>query len=127
MYNKPIALKIDDMTEGIYASSGSCYTVQAYIHQRPETGRQDFRIQVNAQHHADHTREKQYFIISFNSPVHYVACYMNGATLISGDNTNTLKIQLSYHQNPTDNIGGGDLIVESNNPGLAILSCSLSD
>ena len=127
-YIKPIALQLDDMAEGIYASSGSgCYTVTARIHQRPETGRNDFRIQVNAQHRADHTRTTQYLTISFNSPVHYIGCYINGATLMSGDNTNTLKIKLSYYQNPTDNIGGGDLVVYSDNPLLEIVSCSLTD
>lgn len=46
---------------------------------------------------------------------------------MSRDNTNTLKIKLSYYQNPTDNIGGGDLVVYSDNPLLEIVSCNLTD
>ena len=126
-YIKPLIIKSTDMIEGIYAGSGDCYTTEAWIHQRPEVGREDFRIQVIGRHHADHTREKQILTISFNSPVTYSACYMNGATLLSGDGTNTLRIQLTYHQNPVDNIGGGDLVVRSDNLALQVISCVLSD
>ncbi|MCI5516124.1 MAG: hypothetical protein MR427_01355, partial [Roseburia sp.] len=101
----------------------SCYKASAYIHQKPQTGRGDYRIQVNGQHGADHTREAQTLTISFNQPVTYVS---GGAGLNGGNGPTTLKINLSYHQNPNDNIGFGDLIVTSD-PGLAIISVSITD
>ena len=121
-YEKPIAVKVDDMSEGVYAASGGpenqgCYTSTARIHQVPETGRGDYRIQVDAVHAANHTCEyDQRLVISFNQPVQYVN---GGSGIISGDGTTTLTIQLKYHQNPNDNIGLGDLKVTSD-AGLAI-------
>ena len=124
-YTKPMISIDDGMAEGVYAASG-CYTADAYIHQTPQTGRGDYRIQVNGQHHSDHTKEAQVLTISFNQDVTYKSCNANGAGLISGDGTTTLKVKLSYHQNPSDNIGFGDLIVTSN-PGLAITGVSITD
>ena len=127
MNNKPMILENNDLSEGVYAASGDgCYTASAYIHQTPETGREDYRIQVNGVHAADHTKETQWLHISFNQPVHYKECYMNGATLEAGDGTSSLRIRLTYYQNPTDNIGGGDLVVTSD-AGLAITSVSITD
>lgn len=129
-YEKPVVEIDTGMSEGVYAASGAtstgCYTTTAYIHQTPQTGRGDYRIQVNAQHHADHTREAQVLTISFNLPVTYVSCNGNGASLANGDGSNTLVINLTYHQNPNDNIGFGDLVVTSE-PGLAITGVSITD
>ena len=111
--------------ECIQPASGAdgCYTASAYIHQTPETGRGDYRILVNGHHNADHTKEAQVLTISFNQNVTYVS---GGAGLISGNGTTTLKIKLSYHQNATDNIGFGDLVVTSD-AGLAITGVSITD
>lgn len=122
MYSKPVILTNKDMAEGVYAASG-CYTATAYIHQKPETGRGDYRIQVNGKHNADHTKETQWLHISFNQPVTYKS---SQGTLESGDGTNTLTIRYNYHQNPTDNIGLGDLCVQSD-AGLAITAVSITD
>lgn len=129
-YEKPIVMVDENLSEGVYTASGAngegCYTTTANIHQTPQTGRGDYRIQVNGQHHADHTKEAQLLTISFNQPVTYVSCNANGATLQSGDGTQTLNISMSYHQNPNDNIGFGDLIVTSD-AGLAITGASITD
>ena len=124
-YSKPIVTVDNGLAEGVYVASGAsgCYTSDAYIHQTPQTGRGDYRIQVNGQHHADHTKEAQVLTISFNQNVTYVS---GGARLISGDGTTTLKVNLSYHQNPTDNIGFGDLVVTAD-AGLAITGVSITD
>ena len=122
LYKKPIITLDTGVAEGVYAASG-CYTASAYIHQTPETGRGDYRIQVNGQHHSDHTKEAQTLTISFNQNVTYVS---GGAGLISGNGTLILTIKLSYHQNPNDNIGFGDLVVTSD-PGLAITGVSITD
>ena len=123
MYNKPVIITNSDLAEGVYAASGGCYTATAYIHQTPENGRGDYRIQVNGKHQADHTKETQWLHISFNQPVTYSG---SQGTLESGDGTSSLTIRYAYHQNPTDNIGLGDLIVVSD-PGLAVTSVSITD
>lgn len=123
-YKKPVVTVDNGLAEGVYAASGAgCYDASAYIHQTPETGRGDYRIQVKGKHHADHTKEAQVLTISFNQNVTYVS---GGAGLISGNGTTTLKVKLSYHQNPTDNIGFGDLIVTADT-GLAITGVSITD
>ena len=123
-YSKPVVSVDNGLAEGVYAASGAgCYEASAYIHQTPQTGRGDYRIQVNGRHNADHTKESQVLTISFNQNVTYVS---GGAGLISGDGTPTLTIRLSYHQNPTDNIGLGDLVVTSD-AGLSIAGVSISD
>ena len=123
-YSKPVISIDNGLTEGVYAASGAgCYTATARIHQTPETGRGDYRIQIDGKHNADHTREEQVLTISFNQNVTYVS---GGAGLISGNGTNTLQIKLAYHQNPTDNIGFGDLVVTSD-AGLTIIGVSITD
>lgn len=120
-YEKPVVLANEEIAEGVYAASGAggdCYTVTAYIHQTPETGRGDFRIQVNAVHAAgdDHHSGKQTLILYFNQPVTYSS---SNGTLASGDNTSELHIDYSYHNNAYDNIGLGDVVVTSD-AGLAV-------
>lgn len=123
-YSKPVVSVDNGLAEGVYVASGAgCYDASAYIHQTPETGRGDYRIQVNGKHNADHTRESQTLTISFNQNVTYVS---GGAGLISGNGTPTLEVKLGYHQNPNDNIGFGDLIVTSN-AGLSITGVSITD
>ena len=123
-YAKPVVTVDNGLAEGVYAASGAgCYDANAYIHQTPQTGRGDYRIQVNGKHSSDHTREVQVLTISFNQNVTYVS---GGAGLMDGNGTSTLKIKLSYHQNPNDNIGFGDLVVTSD-AGLAITGVSITD
>lgn len=121
-YKKPVISIDNGLAEGVYAASG-CYSTNAYIHQTPQTGRGDYRIQVNGKHSSDHTKESQILTISFNQNVTYVS---GGAGLVGGNGTTTLIISLSYHQNPNDNIGFGDLVVTSD-AGLSITSASISD
>ena len=123
-YKKPVVTVDNELAEGVYAASGAgCYTATAQIHQTPQTGRGDYRIQVNGKHSADHTKEAQVLTISFNQNVMYVS---GGSELISGNGTTTLKVQLSYHQNTNDNIGFGDLVVTADQ-GLAITGVSITD
>lgn len=123
-YSKPMVTVDQGLAEGVYADSGAgCYKASAYIHQTPGIGRGDYRIQVNGQHHADHTKEAQVLTISFNQNVTYVS---GGAGVIDGNGTPTLRVKLGYHQNPSDNIGLGDLVVTSD-AGLAITGVSITD
>ena len=49
-----------------------------------------------------------------------------GGSLVSGSGTNTLVINYNYHQNPTDNIGLGDLVVQADAV-LAVTSVNITD
>lgn len=128
-YEKPVALANEELMEGVYMTSGDtagsdCYTVTANIHQRPETGREDYRIQVNAQHAADdgHHSGEQHLFLAFNQPVNYSS---SNGKLVSGDGTSVIEIKYDYHNNATDNIGLGDVVVTSN-AGLSITSAKLT-
>lgn len=126
-YNRPVVIANEDLAEGVYAASGSeCYTVTAYIHQRPQFGRGDYRIQVNGRHDAadGHHSGAQVLTLSFNLPVTFVSA--NG-TLTGGDGTSSVSISYSYHNNGTDNIGLGEVVVQADE-GLevtgAVISCN---
>ena len=132
--SKPMIQAVDDLAEGVYMASGDdmtaqgdgCYTTTAYIHQWPETGRDDYRIQVDAHHNADHNSKSQQLEISFNQPVTFKSCNASGASLAGGNGTNTLLINLTYWNNHTDNIGFGDFVVESD-AGLSITGVVMHD
>jgi hypothetical protein len=124
-YESPVILYNEDVAEGIFAASGSvgCYTVTSTAVQSPETGRENYVIQVNAAHNATHTSSSQVLTISFNQPVTYVSSH---GSLQSGDGTSTLQIGYNYTQNETDNIGLADITVSAG-AGLEITSVSISD
>lgn len=119
-YIKPIVIENEELAEGIYAASG-CYTVSCCIHQRPEFGRGDYRIQVDGLHEANHHSSEQILTIVFTLPVTYVG---SSGILVSGNGSNILKIKYGYHNNEKENIGLGDVIVTADK-GLAISGCSL--
>lgn len=128
-YEKPVALANEELMEGVYMTSGDttgsdCYTVTAHIHQPPETGREDYRIQVDAVHNAEHHGTHQTLVISFNQPVNFSFCSDAHASLAGGDGTSTLQIDYDYHANFTENHGLGDLVVTSND-GLAITGAQM--
>lgn len=134
-YEKPVIIANDSLAEGVYAASGDapsavdpdCYTVTANIHQRPETGREDYRIQVNGHHNAadGHHSGEQHLFLSFNQPVNF--SFTNGAngTCVGGNGTSTIEISYNYHNNANDNIGLGDVVVTSGD-GLAITGARLT-
>ena len=70
-YSKPAILVNDEYSEGVYAASG-CYTVTASIRQDNQTGRTDYRIQVNGKHDSDHTRDAQTLTVPFKSSFHKI-------------------------------------------------------
>lgn len=124
-YEKPVVLANEDLAEGVYAASGSdCFVVTSYIHQRPQLGRGDYRIQMKAAHDsssAAHHGSEQILTVNFNLPVTYGS---SNGSLVSGDGTSTLKIRYNYHANTTETIGLGDLIVQAET-GLEIISTDL--
>ncbi len=123
-YVKPVVLVNSELTEGVYAASGdSCFTANATITQRPETGRESYTIQLNGKHNANHTCDWQQAVITFNQSVTYVS---SNGTLVSPQSGPSLTIQYSYHQNHTDNIGLGDLVVTSAD-GLEVVNVYITD
>ena len=123
-YIKPELKITEEIAEDVYMASGSdfnkCYEVSANIHQKPETGRGDYRIQINAAHDAfdGHHSSHQILILHFNMPVKYIS---SNGILKSGDGTSVLQIDYSYHNNSVDTIGLGDVIVNAE-AGLALNS-----
>ena len=130
-YEKPVISINRGLAEGVYMASGAtsfsmgsgCYTTTAYIHQKPETGRDDYRIQVNGRHDAGHNCNKQVLHLHFNMPVTYVS---SNGSLKSGDGTASIQINYSYWNNHTDNIGLGDVVVKAAT-GLAITGAEITD
>lgn len=123
-YEKPIVLANSELSEGVYAASGAdCYTVTYNMHQTPQEGRVDYRIQLNATHAAsdNHHSGKQTLVMSFNQPVDYSS---SNGTLIGARNSSAITIEYNYHNNGGDSIGLGDLVVKSD-PGLAITGAVL--
>ena len=131
-YSKPIVLLNEELAEGVYAASGSssaCYTVDAYIDQVPETGREYYVIKWNANHNApDHHGTEQILTVHFNQPAsHYVNPWWSDPNdpYYSGDGSTTLQWKFNYHQECFDVPGAAALNVASA-PGLAITGVSLS-
>ena len=124
-YEKPMALVNNDLAESVYMASGdvvNCYTVNAYIHQRPDNGNRTYRIQVDANHNADHHSTVQELTLNFSLPVTYIS---SNGLLISSSTGTTIQIEYKYHNNFTENIGLGDVVVEADD-GLSITGASLS-
>lgn len=125
-YEKPMLRVNEELTEGIYMASGSCYTASGYITQSPQLGRGNYVIHLDARHDSlssdKHTNDAQTVTVNFNQ----VVTHVNGGSLKSGNNTSTLVLGYSYHQNATNNIGLSDLIVESD-AGLSVVSVTVSD
>lgn len=121
-YVSPVIFDNEELAEGVYAGgSGAgtgCYTIRITEHQRPETGRGDFRFQVDAHHETNHSGNRQIMVITFNQlDVEYVSS--NGSPLFGYTKGQVIKIEYGYTQNPTDNIGLGDIVVTAD-PGVVI-------
>ena len=102
-----------------------CYTCNAHINQRPEVGRDDYRIQINAQHHGDHTCDEQILTMIFNHPATFISC--SNGNLNSNNNTTRIRIKLTYHNNPNDNIEIADFKIKCAYNDLEVVSCSITD
>lgn len=107
----------EELAEGVYAGSGDCYSFNITKVQVPELGRNNYKFQINGRHEAadGHHSTMRTVAVDFNQPVHYISSL---ATECSGDNTSCLILTYisgngSYHNNAIDNIGLGDLVVES--------------
>lgn len=133
-YEKPVVKLNEEQAEGVYMASGDnmtpyggngsgCYTVSAYIHQTPQNGRDDYRIQVNGKHAAGHNCNGQILTLNFNQPVTYVS---SNGSLKGGDGTSTIQISYGYWNNRNDNIGLGDVVVKAS-AGLAVMGATLDD
>ena len=116
-YVSPVIFDNEELAEGVYATgSGAgigCYNIKITEHQKPETGRGDFRFQVDAHHSADHNGNRQIMVITFNqNDVEYQSS--SGSVLAGYTSGKVIKIEYAYTQNPTDNIGLGNIVVTAN-------------
>ena len=102
----------------------NCYTYKAEIIQKPEIGKDDFRIKINAQHNGDHPCEKQLLLLTFNFPVNFISCTYG--KLISANNTTRIRVILTYHNNPKDKIEI-DYFLKCSHQDLEIVNCSIND
>ena len=124
--NRALKVNVSHSGGGSGGDKGSsCYSCSAQINQRPEVGRDDFRIQINAQHHGDHSCDEQTLTIIFNHPATFISC--SNGSLNSGNNTTKIQVKLRYHNNANDNIGMGDFIVKSTHSDLKIVKCFIND
>lgn len=116
-YEKPIVMLNEDIAEGVYAGSGDCYTFRIKKVQTPEQGRNNYKFQIDGTHNAidGHHSTLRIVVVEFNQPVNYVSSL---AADVSGNGTSVLTLTYdkgngSYHNNATDNLGLGDLVVTS--------------
>ena len=109
-YEKPMVIANDELAEGVFAASG-CYVVTVEKKQTKGEGRQDLRFTVHATHDASHTCSEQYLTISFTKPVEYRSCNGTIVSPADGSASSTLVIKFNYWNNPSDNIGMGDVVV----------------
>ena len=58
--------------------------------------------------------------------VYEVTYSSSNGTLVGSNTGTTISIGYTYHQNPNDNIGLGDLVVVSD-PGLEVVSAKITD
>lgn len=116
-YEKPIILFNEDIAESVYAGSGDCYTFNIKKVQSPEQGRNNYKFQINGDHHAvdGHHSTLRTVVVEFNQPVYYVSSLAEDVTG-SGSPVLVLTYERgngSYHNNAIENIGLGDLVVTS--------------
>ena len=102
----------------------NCYTCNAEIIQKPEIGKDDYTIKINAKHHGDHPCEKQALSMTFNYPVIFIGC--SYGKIISANNTTRIKVILTYHNNPNDSIEI-DYFIKCAHHDLEIVSCTIND
>lgn len=129
-YESPVAIVNEDLSEGVYMASGAssssdCWTVTAHIHQRPETGRGDYRLQVDATHlNPDFHRSSAVITFVFNNVV--TVTNPGGGASVMGDITGS-TIELAFDvgtSNPNEHRGWGDFTVVSD-AGLELVSVSI--
>lgn len=131
-YCKPFVLMNEELAEGVYAASGApaakfggpdCWTVNAYIHQWPETGRDSYVIQTTGTHlNPDHHLSNIQITYHFNQTVTFESC--NGGTLVGNGTSSSITLERNIGTpNSNEGLGLGDLYVVSES-GLSLLGIS---
>ena len=127
-YVKPVVLENDEMFEGVYAASGDCYTVRAWVIQEPATGFDYYVVKATAEHRTDkHHSTEQVLTLTFNAPVTYEYCNSANAdvsALVSSGST--ISIRFNYHANATEDHGLADIYVKSAAAGLEVTGATLT-
>lgn len=134
-YSKPLVLANEELAEGVYAASGAestpsapavsdCWTATARIHQTPQTGRGDYRLQVDCTHTNPGMHWSSYRLtINFNQDITYVSCGAS-VSLESCIGSTLVLVGGPGNHNPNEHHGYGDLIVTSD-AGLKVESVGI--
>ena len=126
-YKKPMIINMGT-AEGVYLASGAvesseCWTIDAYIHQTPETGRHDYRLQVDCFHsNADH--HVSTFIATFTFNKEVVIKHAGNATTVVGTGTTVSVKGGPGTSNPNESFGFGDFQVTADE-GLELISVGI--
>lgn len=132
-YEKPVVFLNEEFAEGVYAASGvvggvtdsNCWTVTAYIHQTQETGRHDYRIQIDAFHANPAPTHSSSAVVTivFNKSV-VVSSYGSGSDYGQGSGT-AVKVKIGPGtSNSNESVGLGDFYVTADE-GLQIISVGI--
>ncbi len=121
-YIPPSIIPNEELTEGVYASSG-CWTINARQHQTNlDVGRNNYCFQIDAKHANVSGHGTTYTItITFDHPVVFDSS--GSVQYSSGNGTNTLILsRTNGATNPNENIGLGDLYVKYAGTGTSPVS-----
>lgn len=112
-YEKPVVLANNEMSEGVYAASGDCYTCSATVNQAPELGQDCYVVRVKLIHNAadGHHSNTRRVTIKFLQNVTFKQA--GTCTLYSGDGTPSLTVETVHHNNASETIELVDLYIES--------------
>lgn len=109
----------DELAEGIYMSSGGISaSAHVSIHQRPETGRWDFRCQANVDQFSIDKADDYYvhLIVTFSHPVNVLGTGSGFQIVSDGPGSYTVELCMKRRiNNSGENIGFGDLQVMTEN------------
>lgn len=119
MYEKPMIIASDDLSEGVYLASGSsdenCWRVTVKrSHQHPVCGRKSTKFQIDMQHlikdQSHHDRKPQRLYLVFDHCVDVLEC--SEAHLVGcGRNVSQIEVDFYTCDNGNEHIGWGGLAV----------------
>lgn len=127
-YERPMATVVDELAEGVYASSGSgCFTTTCRFDGAAEyLGAENlykYRVQVDATHNSDHTGTECRVRFTFNEAVTLYQQMDSSTSSVPVGASATVfefsRANLFYNPGP-EFVGLGSIVVTTTNPALAV-------